>query len=69
MKQADLEQIKSDVAGFLDARHTPDTAFGKFSQCAHAFVPDEVSALGAALELWIHLSNPDQLKTYVLRKS
>lgn len=37
MKQADLEQIKSDVAGFLDARHTPDTAFGKIQPMRACF--------------------------------
>jgi hypothetical protein len=58
MKQADLERIKSDVAGFLDARRTPDHPFGHFSQCAHAYAPDELSALCVALELWKMLGLP-----------
>ncbi len=70
MNTALLQSLRNDAIRFLKSRQTSGKPFGHFSQCAHAFASDELSALTVALELWkmLGIPLPDSDLTYVHKR-
>lgn len=53
-----LEQIRKDVANFLQKRQVEERPFGHFQTCKTAYETDELDAATAGIELWMMLNLP-----------
>jgi hypothetical protein len=53
--QNNLTQIKGSVIAWLLLHQVNNQPFGHFKSCSNAFVPDELDAATAGIELWVML--------------
>jgi hypothetical protein len=56
--QDKLQQVKEDVTRFLISCRSLGMPFGRFKTCAHAYMPHELDAATAGIELWVMLDLP-----------